>query len=31
VEKRLGIPLDDFLAASIEGLQSVAGEIELAP
>jgi putative nucleotidyltransferase with HDIG domain len=30
VEERLGIPLDDFLAASIEGLQSVAGEIELA-
>jgi uncharacterized protein len=31
VEERLGIPLDDFLAVSIEGLQSVAGEIELAP
>jgi putative nucleotidyltransferase with HDIG domain len=31
VEERLGMPLDDFLAAGIEGLQSVAGEIELAP
>jgi uncharacterized protein len=31
VEEQLGIPLDDFLAVSIEGLQSVAGEIELAP
>jgi uncharacterized protein len=31
VEERLGMPLDDFLAVSIEGLQSVAGEIELAP
>jgi putative nucleotidyltransferase with HDIG domain len=30
VEERLGIPLDDFLAVGIEGLQSVAGEIELA-
>jgi len=29
-EERLGIPLDDFLATSIEGLQSVAAEIELA-
>ena len=31
VEERLGMPLDDFLAVGIEGLQSVAGEIELAP
>ena len=31
VEERLGIPLDDFLAVGVEGLQSVAGEIELAP
>jgi putative nucleotidyltransferase with HDIG domain len=30
VEDRLGISLDDFLATSIEGLQSVASEIELA-
>ncbi|MGH2677755.1 MAG: HDIG domain-containing metalloprotein [Actinomycetota bacterium] len=31
VEERLGISLDDFLAVGIEGLQSVAAEIELAP
>jgi uncharacterized protein len=31
VEERLGIPLDEFLAVGIEGLQSVAPEIELAP
>jgi putative nucleotidyltransferase with HDIG domain len=31
VEERLGVPLDDFLAVGIEGLQSVADEIELAP
>jgi uncharacterized protein len=31
VEERLGIPLDEFLSVGIEGLQSVAGEIELAP
>ena len=31
VEERLGMPLDDFLAVGIEGLQSVAAEIELAP
>jgi putative nucleotidyltransferase with HDIG domain len=31
VEEKLGIPLDDFLAVSIEGLQSVAPEIELSP
>jgi uncharacterized protein len=31
VEERLALPLDDFLAVGIEGLQSVAGEIELAP
>jgi uncharacterized protein len=31
VEDRLGIPLDEFLAVGIEGLQSVAAEIELAP
>jgi uncharacterized protein len=31
VEERLEIPLDDFLGASIEGLQSVAAEIDLAP
>src|ERR671918_1360330 len=29
VEDRLGIPLDEFLAVSIEGLQEVAPEIEL--
>jgi uncharacterized protein len=31
VEDSLGIPLDEFLAVGIEGLQSVAGEIDLAP
>jgi putative nucleotidyltransferase with HDIG domain len=31
VEEALDMPLDDFLAVSIEGLQSVAGEIELTP
>jgi putative nucleotidyltransferase with HDIG domain len=31
VEERLGIPVDEFLGIGIEGLQSVAGEIELAP
>jgi putative nucleotidyltransferase with HDIG domain len=31
VEERLGIPLEEFLAVGIEGLQSVAPEIELAP
>jgi predicted hydrolase (HD superfamily) len=30
VEDRLGISLDDFLATGIEGLQSVASEIQLA-
>jgi uncharacterized protein len=30
VEERLGIPVDEFLAVGIEGLQSVAAEIELA-
>jgi uncharacterized protein len=29
VEDRLGVPLDEFLALGIEGLQSVAAEIEL--
>jgi len=29
VEERLGVPLDEFLGLGIEGLQSVAGEIEL--
>jgi predicted hydrolase (HD superfamily) len=29
VEERLGVPLDEFLQLGIEGLQSVAGEIEL--
>ena len=29
-EDKLGMPLDDFLRVSIEGLQSVAAEIELA-
>jgi putative nucleotidyltransferase with HDIG domain len=29
VEDSLGLPLDDFVAASIEGLQSVAADIEL--
>jgi putative nucleotidyltransferase with HDIG domain len=31
VEEGLGMPLDDFLVVSIEGLQSVAAEIELQP
>jgi putative nucleotidyltransferase with HDIG domain len=31
VEEGIGLPLDDFLAVSIEGLQSVAAEIELVP
>jgi uncharacterized protein len=31
VEEGIGVPLDEFLALGIEGLQSVAGEIELAP
>jgi predicted hydrolase (HD superfamily) len=31
VEEKLGIPLDDFLAITIAGLQEVAPEIELAP
>jgi putative nucleotidyltransferase with HDIG domain len=31
VEDRLGIALDDFLAVGIEGVQSVASEIELSP
>jgi putative nucleotidyltransferase with HDIG domain len=30
-EERLGIPLDEFLAVGIEGLQSVAAEIDLQP
>lgn len=30
VEEKIGIPLDEFLAISIEGLQEVASEIELA-
>ncbi|MBA2725407.1 MAG: HD domain-containing protein [Actinobacteria bacterium] len=29
VEEKIGIPLDEFLAISIEGLQEVASEIEL--
>jgi hypothetical protein len=29
VEDRLNIPLDEFIAVSIEGLQAVAPEIEL--
>ena len=29
VEEKIGLPLDEFIAAGIEGLQSVAGEIEL--
>jgi putative nucleotidyltransferase with HDIG domain len=29
VEERIGVPLDEFLGLAIEGLQSVAGEIEL--
>jgi uncharacterized protein len=31
VEESIGIPLDDFIAISIEGLQGVAPEIGLAP
>jgi putative nucleotidyltransferase with HDIG domain len=31
VEDRLGLALEEFLALGIEGLQSVAGEIDLAP
>ena len=31
VEGSIGLPLDEFLAVGIEGLQSVAGEIQLAP
>jgi uncharacterized protein len=31
VEERLGIPLDEFLAVGIEGIQSVAAEIDLQP
>jgi putative nucleotidyltransferase with HDIG domain len=31
VEERLGIPVDEFLGIGIEGIQSVAAEIELAP
>lgn len=30
VEASIGMPLDDFIAAGIEGLQSVAAELELA-
>jgi putative nucleotidyltransferase with HDIG domain len=30
VEEKIGLPLDEFLQVSIEGLQSVAAEIELA-
>jgi putative nucleotidyltransferase with HDIG domain len=30
VEEKLGVPLDEFIALGIEGLQSVAAEIELA-
>lgn len=30
-EDRLGIPLDEFLAVGIEGIQSVASEIQLSP
>jgi uncharacterized protein len=30
VEERLGVPLDEFMALGIEGLQEVAAEIELA-
>jgi uncharacterized protein len=29
VEEKLGVPLDEFVAISIEGLQEVAPEIEL--
>jgi len=31
VEDRLGVPIDEFLALGIEGLQSVAAEIDLQP
>ena len=31
VESSIGLPLDEFLAVSIEGLQSVAPEIDLIP
>ena len=31
VEHSIGLPLDEFIAVGIEGLQSVAGEIQLAP
>jgi putative nucleotidyltransferase with HDIG domain len=31
VEDKLGIPVDEFLGVGIEGLQSVAAEIELTP
>ncbi len=30
VEDKLGIPMDDFIAISIGGLQEIAAEIELA-
>jgi predicted hydrolase (HD superfamily) len=30
VEESIGLPLDEFIAVSIEGLQQVAAEIELA-
>ncbi|MBI2237538.1 MAG: hypothetical protein HYU54_03305 [Actinobacteria bacterium] len=30
VEASIGMPLEDFIAAGIEGLQSVAAELELA-
>jgi uncharacterized protein len=30
-EEKLGLPMDEFLAVGIEGLQSVAAEIELRP
>ena len=29
VEERIGLPLEDFLAVSIEGLQEVAPQIDL--
>ncbi|HVF52141.1 MAG TPA: HD domain-containing protein [Actinomycetota bacterium] len=31
VEGSIGIPLDDFIAIGIQGIQEVAGEIELSP
>ncbi len=31
VEERLGVPLEEFLGLGIEGLQSVAAELELTP